>query len=241
MEINIEKGYWNYFQKDCEKEQDEIGIKSAIKVRDYVGQKNLVLTCTQLDCSQTEQAKIVNEWCELFTTQQLPIEKIWIKSRISQKILDAICNQTNLKGVFIKWGVYQNIFGLENLKNIEYLHLGGGASIENIETVGKLKKLKTFEASHLYKIQDYDFMKYLNQVVDLTIEGDPYSSMKKVTLKSLEFLKDMPQLIRLELCMTKIEDNSYLPIAELPNLKYLGLPVDKDLDKDIHKFEKYLK
>ena len=84
-------------------------------------------------------------------------------------------------------------------------------------------------------------MKNLNQVVDLTIEGDPYSSMKKVTLKSLEFLKDMPQLIRLELCMTKIEDNSYLPIAELPNLKYLGLPVDKDLDKDIHKFEKFLK
>ena len=64
--------------------------------------------------------------------------------------------------------------------------------------------------------------------------------MKKVTLKSLEFLKEMPQLIRLGLCMTKIEDQSYSPIAELPNLKYLSLPRDKDLDKDIHKFEKYM-
>ncbi len=240
MEINLEKGYWNYFQKDYEKEQEETGIKYLKKVSDYVGQKNFVLSCTQLGCSQSEQTKIVNEWCELFRTQQLPIEKIWITTRISQKILDAVCCQTNLKGLYIKWGVYENILGLENLKNIEYLHLGGGASLESIETVGKLKNLKAFETRNLFKINDYDFLINLNQIVDLTIEGDPYSSMKKVTLKSLEFLKEMPQLIRLGLCMTKIEDQSYSPIAELPNLKYLSLPRDKDLDKDIHKFEKYM-
>ncbi|WP_262482538.1 hypothetical protein [Bacteroides neonati] len=37
MEINIEKGYWNYFQKDYKKEQEETGIKYLKKVSDYVG------------------------------------------------------------------------------------------------------------------------------------------------------------------------------------------------------------
>lgn len=239
MEINLKNGYWGAFEKEFKNEQKRSGINFLHKVKDYSGQKILILSCTQLDCSQSEQNKIVNEWCELFRTNQLPVEKIWFTSRISQKILDSICYQTNLKGLWIKWGVYDNIYSIANLKSLEYLHLGGGASLKNIDSVFELKNLKAFEAVRLFNIHDYSLLKNLEKLVDISIEGDPYSSFKKVSIKSLDFLNEMPQLIRLNLCMTKIEDQSYRPISNLPNLKFLELPRDKDLDKDIHLFKKF--
>lgn len=64
--------------------------------------------------------------------------------------------------------------------------------------------------------------------------------MKYVHLNTLKFLEQMPQIKRLSLIMTRIDDHSYLPISKLPNLTNLTLPVDKDLDKDIDKFQKWL-
>ena len=118
--------------------------------------------------------------------------------------------------------------------------MGGSTSLESIDTISKLTKLKALETRNLFNIHDYSLLKNLKNLIDLEINGDPVSSMKKVTLKSLNFLKDMPQLVRLSLSMTKIEDRSYAPIADLPNLQFLGLPNDKDLDKDIDKLKKYL-
>ena len=147
---------------------------------------------------------------------------MWVSTRISQEILDAICFQKSLNGLWIKWGAYDDISGLENITNLEYLHLGGGTSLESIDTVFKLTKLRALATKDLFNIHDYSLLTNLKDLIDLEIEGDPYSSMKKVTLKSLSFLKDMPQLVRLSLCMTKIEDSSYAPIADLPNLKLVN-------------------
>jgi len=232
-------GFWHTFSE--EKEKRDGGFKCLKKVEEYTGQKSFVLACTQqTDLSASEQKRAVKSWCELFKSQQLSIDKLWVTTRISQEILDAICCQKNLNGLWIKWGVYNDISGLENITNLEYLHLGGGTSLESIDTVFKLTKLRALETRNLFAIHDYSPLVNLKNLIDLEIEGDPYSSMQKVTLKSLGFLKDMPQLMRLSLCMTKIEDCSYAPIADLPNLKFLSLPRDKNLDKDMDKLKKYL-
>jgi hypothetical protein len=232
-------GFWNTFSQECQKRDG--GLKYLRKVDEYEGQKNFVLACTQQDnCTASEQKKIVKEWCDLFKSQQLSIDKLWVSTRISQQILDAICHQKTLNGLWIKWGVYNDISALENITNLEYLRLGGGSSLDNIDVLSKLKTLKALETKKLFKICDYSLLSGLKNLIDLAIEGDPYSQMKKVTLKSLNFLKDMPQLIRLSLCMTKIEDRSYAPIIDLPNLRFLSLPKDRDLDKDIDKLKKFL-
>lgn len=238
MNNNLKHGFWHIFTQ--EREKRDLGFKCLKRVEEYEGQKNFVLACTQQNCPAPEQTKIVNAWCELFKTRQLSIDKLWVGTRISQKILDAICHQKTLNGLWIKWGVYNDISGLENISNLEYLHLGGGASLGNIDILSRLTKLKALETNNLFNIHDYSPLAGLKNLVDLSIEGDPYSSMKKVTLKSLDFLKDMPQLVRLVLCMTKIEDHSYAPIASLPELQFLELPNDRDLDKDIDKLKRFL-
>jgi len=239
MNYDFKNGFWHAFSKEQEKRDG--GFKCLKKVEEYTGQSSFVLACTQqTDLSVSEQKKVVKAWCELFKSQQLSIDKLWITTRISQEILDAICCQKNLNGLFIKWGVYNDISGLANITNLEYLHLGGGNSLASIDTVFKLKNLRALETNNLFSIHDYSPLTNLKNLIDLEIEGDPFSSMKKVTLKSLNFLKEMPQLVRLSLCMTKIEDHSYAPIADLPNLKYLSLPNERDLDKDMDKLKKYL-
>lgn len=231
MTNNLQYGYWHILENEP--------IKTCTRIEEYNGEENLSLACTQLD-DKKEQTKIVNSWCRLLQQEQLPLKKIWVQTRISQNIFDAICCQKNLEGLWIKWGVYPDISNISNLKQLQYLHLGGGSSIADISSIATLKNLKSFEADKLFGIHDYSFLPVLNNIVDLLIEGDPYSSMKPVTLKSLKFLEAMPQIQRLSLCMTKIEDQSYLPILKIKALKYLELPNNKDANKDRKAFEQFI-
>ncbi|GHU07551.1 hypothetical protein AGMMS50225_04670 [Betaproteobacteria bacterium] len=210
-------------------------------MEEYEGDKVFSLCCTQLDCKPSEQSKIAAAWCELFSSQQLPIEKLWVVSRISQKILNAICCQKNLNSLWIKWGVYNDISKLANLENLEYLHLGGGASLDNVDVLARLAKLKSLEADCLFAIHDYSHLVGLKNLTDLAVYGDGLASNKRVKLNSLGFLVEMPQLERLDLCMVKVEDGSYLPITKLPNLKFLGLPRDKNLGKDRVEIDAFIK
>lgn len=234
MAKNLAHGHWGLLENQIPEH------KPLVHVKDYNGSDDLVLGITQLDLPAKEQSKIVDQWCDYLINEKLPARRVWTYSRVSQKIFDAICHQTQLEGVWIKWGVYPDISKIVNLPSLKYLHLGGGAGIEDISMLEELKNLVSLECSHLYKISDYSFLGRMNRVEDLLIEGDAYGSMKKVTLKSLNFLEQMPQLIRLSLCMTKIEDHSYLPILKIKSLKYLDLPNDKDLQKDLHLFKKFL-
>ena len=232
---NLEFGYWDIFRKETESQ------KSLTYLKDYQGEETIKLAITQLGTSTKYQDQVVNEWCNFFKNEKTAIKKIYFNTRISQKIFDSVCMQSQLEGVWIKWGVYPNIESIQKLENLKYLHLGGGSNIENITILKSLPHLITLEASHLYKISDYSFLSKMNKIIDLLIEGDPYASMKKVRITTLNFLEEMPQIVRLSLCMTSIEDHSYLPILKIKSLKFLELPNDKDLEKDIHQFKEFVK
>lgn len=237
-EEDLKYGYWKFFD---DKRREKYGRKFLRDVSEYKGEDEIVLACTQQsDLSANEQKKSVKKWCDLFLNEQTGIKKIWITTRISQKIFDAVCSQESLDGLWIKWGGYKDISNIENLEELEYLHLGGGGQIESLEPLKSLTKLKTFESKGLYKITNYDFLKKLNTLEDLSLWGDPFSAMKKINIESLKFLRSLDKISRLDLCMTKIGDKDYKPILNLPNLKYLTLPKDKDLEKDIGLFSKYL-
>jgi hypothetical protein len=232
--VNMKFGHFAHY--DCIRQ--DLGIKQIVTPEEYKGEEYAEIACTQLD-DKTEQKKIVKRWCDLLRAEQLPLRFVWFVSRHSQQLFDAICHQQNLEGLWIKWGVYPDVSKLANLTSLKYLHLGGGASIPGISSVHGLKELRCLETSHLYKITDYSFLANLEQVDDLTIEGDPYSAMKHVVLDSLRFLESMPQLKRLELSMMRVKDHSYLPVTKLNDLVSLSLPADKDLDKDSDAFEKF--
>lgn len=161
--------YWD------SKQLEASGKRKIIhKVEEYEGESSFILAPTQLqNCTQAEQAKNVKKWCDLFQNEQLNLHKLWITTRISQKISDAACCQQSLNGLWIKWGVYENVESLTKLTNLEHLHLGGGASLKSINPVFKLSKLISFEAERLFAITDYSELANLKKLVALSIEGDP--------------------------------------------------------------------
>ncbi len=240
---DLKNGYWKHFS-DLYQDERKTGNKKEFyrNVVDYNGEEEIILACTQRgDLTSYQQQKEVNKWCDFFINEQTNIKKIWITTRISQKIFDAICQQEQIEGVWIKWGAYKDIASIENLTNLQYLHLGGGAQIDNLNAIKALKKLKAFETKSLYKIKDYSFLQELSELEDLSLSGDPFSALKKINIQSLDFLNYLPNIVRLDLCMMKLEDEDYKPILNLPKLKYLHLPNDKSLEKDSHLFSKFLK
>ncbi len=240
---NLKYGYWKYFSdlydNQCETKNRKEFYRDLV---DYNGEEEIILSCTQRDdLTSYQQQKEVKKWCDFLTNERTNIRKIWITTRISQKIFDAICHQKQIEGLWIKWGVYKDISKIKNLTNLKYLHLGGGTQIENINSIKTLRKLKTLETRALYKINDYSFLKELSELEDLSLWGDPFSALKKINIHSLDFLNYLPNIVRLDLCMIKLKDNNYKPILNLSKLKYLDLPNDKSLEKDIHLFAEFLK
>ena len=70
------------------------------------------------------------------------------------------------------WGVYPDISKIANLTNLEYLHLGSGASVESIEPIAKLKNLVALSIENFQKINDYSPLTNLKNLESLSIEGD---------------------------------------------------------------------
>jgi hypothetical protein len=209
------------------------------KVEEYNGEKEFVLS--GFDCSAAEKNKLAKEWNDFLQKEQLPIEKLWITASYAHKIFDAVCCQKSIKYLFIKSGSsIDNISNITKLSNLEYFHLNGGNRLTNIEVISELSNLKTLEICKLYAINDFSFLLKMKHLTELSIEGDYCSAMKKVTIKSLDFLEKMPQLESLDLCMLTVEDHSYAPIMKLPNLKHLTLPNNKDIKKDIVMWQNFI-
>jgi len=209
-----------------------------ISFSEYKGEADIELQCTQLDNKTAkEQTKIVDEWCDHLTHDTLPLKSIWMETRVSQKIFNAICCQTGLTSLWIKWGVYPDVSAITQLTNLEHLHLGNGKSITDLSPIGHLHQLKTLESDGLVNVHDYHFLSSLTALQDLDIEGDGFSSMKPVVLPDLKFLENIPWLKRLCLKMVKVEDKDYSPILKIKDLEWLSLPHYKEAKQQEHLFK----
>lgn len=145
-----------------------------------------------------------------------------------QELFNTVCEQKELKRLYIKWGVYQDISAISKLQELEYLHIGSGAGVLNIESLAKLKNLVALSVENFQKIKDYHALVALDNLELLSIEGDGLSP-KYIHVDSLDFLREMKQLRSFSLTTAKVTSKDYTPILELENLEYLCLPSCKEV------------
>lgn len=207
-EEQIIKGFW-YWDTEA-----KFPPKSIIRVEDYYPKSKLNLSITQLDTVPKVQKKIVEQWCELLPCLA-DVKFLWLSSKVSQNIFDAVCKMPNLEGLYIKWSSIKDISNLKQLKHLKHLHIGSSAQVESIEVLSDLDKLVTLEIENFKKIVDFNPISSLVKLQGLGIDGSIWTAQKLTSLKPVE---NLSRLKYLTLLNTKILDKSFEPVLKLKNL-----------------------
>ena len=187
-EKQIKYGF-DYYHKD------ETQLKSVVEVSEYDGEDKLMINCTQLDedYSAKDKKRILQEWCDFLVNHPDTFTELMFCTRMPQELFDAVCAQQRLKKLHIKWGVYPDISKLENLQELEYLHIGSGRSVSSLEPISRLVNLVALSIENFQQIDDYTPLANLKHLESLALEGD-FASPKILKVQSLGFLRHMKQL-----------------------------------------------
>ena len=198
------------------------------EVKDYKGEDRICIACTQLDYlgyNEREQKRILNEWIDLLRTDTKLLSALHFNSRVPQSLFNAACSQENLEELRFKWGPYKDISALDNLKKLQFLYIGTGASVQDISVLGKLKNLIVLLIENFKRIEDYDDLATLDKLEQLVIR--PTNLGNNVPIKDLEFLREMHSLVSVVLSAKIIRKYTAYELndlnASLPNLRgYCG-------------------
>ena len=231
-EKQIKYGF-DYYHKD------DARPKSVVEVSEYDGEDKLIINCTQLEESYSAKSKkrIWMEWCDFLVDNPDTFTELMFCTRMPQELFDAVCAQRRLKRLHIKWGVYPDISKLENLQELEYLHIGSGRSVSSLEPISKLENLVALSIENFQKINDYTPLANLKYLESLSLEGD-FAAPKILKVQSLGFLRHMKQLRFFSFLTAKVMDTDYSPILELHNLEHLTLKSCKEVKQLYPQFVK---
>lgn len=207
--------------------------KNVVRVSDYGGERGLCIQCTQLDYGSTREKKgILAEWIDLLTRNPTLFSELHFLSRVPQALFDAVCRQRELRCLDIKWGVYPDLSALENLKNLECLHLGSGRSVRGIEAIAKLGNLRALSVENFQNIHDYSPLQALRGLVSLDMSGDLFAP-RNIVIRDLDFLKGMPQLQRFALYAAVVKSGDYSPLLSLRNAETIVISPPKRLREKV--------
>lgn len=227
----IEYSFDYYFAEDHDK------IKSVVELAEFNGEEKLTINCTQLGDSFTPQYKtqkdkkrVVLEWCDFLHQNPTVFTELHFGTRMPQELFDAVCSQKRLKRLEIKWGAYSDISAIENLTNIELLHLGSGAGVQSITPLSRLKNIIALSVENFQKITNYDDFSNLTTLESLSITGDVMGP-QYIKIDNIDFISKMPQLRFFKLLTERLKSKDYTPILELKNLEHLSLASNREVSK----------
>lgn len=228
-QIQIEKGLEHWFKY-------ELPNKNVVELAEYAGEKELSIDCTQLDGfphypkykSANEKKRVLSEWCKFLIENSHAFTSLSFGSRMPQELFNAVCEQKDLKRLYIKWGVYPDISAISKLQKLEYLHIGSGAGVLSVEPLAELKNLVKLSVENFQKINDYSALAALDNLELLSISGDVWSP-RYIHIDSLDFLCEMKQLRSFSLEVARVKSKDYTPILKLENIEFLTIESRKEV------------
>ena len=205
-EDQLNKGYFDIIggfpALNSQNRHEEGGyINYAQEVKDYKGQPQLCICCTQLDGTPAydygvvlparEKKRILNEWLDFLKTETKAFKALHFNSHVPQRLFDAACCQEDLVELRFKWGNYKDLSALENLRSLKFLFIGSGAGVQDIGPICKMKSLVVLVVENFKRIEDYSPLAALENLEQLSIRA---RILQHIAMKDLEFLREMPNL-----------------------------------------------
>lgn len=165
--------------------------KTITTVAEYNGGAACCIACTQLEgrFSDYESNKILKDWINFLSENPKAFKALHFNSYVPQKLFKAICLQTDLTELRLKWGRYRDLTGLP--KSLRYLYLGSCPGVTDITPITELKDLKVLYLENLKGIKDYSPLCTLESLEQLVISGPILGT---VYINDLDFIPKMPRL-----------------------------------------------
>ncbi|WP_380159616.1 hypothetical protein [Kineococcus sp. R86509] len=197
-----------------------IEVATITRLSDYSGERLVRLAATQLGNAYSASAarKVVTEWVEYFSSGPSPIEELHLVTRTPRRLFTALQGQSQLTGLRIKWGDYEELGILSDMHDLKELRLGGASKVTDLGPLSELQRVERLLIESLRLADDLAPLGAMRSVVDLELGGNWISS-RVAHFKSASFLRNIPQLQRLVFHTMAIDDLDYTPILELPHLQ----------------------
>ena len=140
---------------------------------------------------------------------------------IDQKKLDHISRCQSLQRLYIGYNLRAGDFSpLKRLPKLDVLHLDSCSKVSGLEQLAELTQLTGLSIENFKNVHDIAPLLALTNLRELAIDGSMWTRM---TITSVEPIRNLSNLEFLSLTNTKVADESLEPLQELSNLKTLSI------------------
>lgn len=164
--------------------------------KDYKGQSVIKLCCSQHKgfISDKKQRELTQAWADYLFKNTLPIKEVQVCTKLNQSVFNALCTQSTIESLRIKWFTGKDIGHITELKKLKKLFVENGSSIEDISPITELKNLEVLILGETVKVDDYSVLSALSSLRVLGICSYQTHYNKKIKVKSTEFINTMNSL-----------------------------------------------
>lgn len=207
--------------------------RSYTEVSEYDGAARILVNPTQLYADdfgrtipESRKRRIVDEWCDFFASGPTPIRYLAFTSRAPKRLISALHGQTQLRGLSIKWGDYDDISALATMPDLWIAELNGASGLADLEPLRSAGSLRILRLEDTRRVADYSPVGDLVGLEELELRTGLTSSA--LPIPSIDFLRKMSSLRHLVLA-GRVLDEDYAPLLVRADLESLWLRKQKSM------------
>jgi hypothetical protein len=174
-------------------------------VEEYSNQEIIKFCPSQHEnATVSQQRKISTQWQSFLLTNKLLLKEVQVCTRLDQSIFDALCEQSSIESLRIKWLACKEIRNITKLIHLKKLFIESGSCIEDITPVAELKNLETLILGETVKVSDYSCLKNITSLKVLGICAYQTHYYTKIHMDSSSFIEEMNHLEYVDLIDTVV-------------------------------------
>ena len=216
-------------------------IRKIAAVTEYEGEPAVAIAATQLgaEYTRTQATRIVTEWVEFFSRGPTAVTELRFLTRTPKRLFNALAAQTQLEGLFVKWGDYDDLASLQGMSNLRALRLGGASSVENVSPLAELTRLTHLEIESLRRAHDLSPLGELRELRQLEFGGD-WMSPRIAHIDSIAWLSQLGAVEHLRMHTLIVDDHDYTPLLRLPRLKAVRVMATRGMHPTVEELQRLL-
>ncbi|NNV54261.1 leucine-rich repeat domain-containing protein [Limnovirga soli] len=174
--------------------------------------------------TQKQRQEIEDKWIQLLPTLD-NIKVLSVRHRVKQDFFDAICKMKNLERLMFWTSNVEDISNIKSLTKLKNLKICSFSRLKDISPLLSLKMLTILSIDNCFKIENYEILGNMTQLIGLELCGDTFAS-RNLRLKSLKPFETLNKLKHLDLSSASVIDNSYESILKMTSLERFDLSIN---------------